>query len=167
MKEVRVPEERVGVLIGEGGETKQDIEDLADVELEIKDNLAVIEGEPLSEMDAVNVVKAVGRGFNPDKALKLVEKDVILHFIEIKNFAETENSRERLKGRVIGRNGETRTHLEKQANVDISVYGKTIGIIGFAENIQVVAESIKMLLQGSTHSTAYQYLEKNQDKIRR
>lgn len=167
MKEVRVPEERVGVLIGEGGETKQDIEDLADVKLEIKDNLAVIEGEPLSEMDAVNVVKAVGRGFNPDKALKLVEKDVILHFIEIKNFAETENSRERLKGRVIGRNGETRTHLEKQANVDISVYGKTIGIIGFAENIQVVAESIKMLLQGSTHSTAYQYLEKNQDKIRR
>ncbi len=167
MKEVRVPEERVGVLIGEGGETKKDIQDLTDVELEIKDNLAVIDGEPLDEMDALNVVKAIGRGFNPDKAVRLVEKDVVLHLMDIKNFADTPNSQERLKGRVIGRDGETRTHLEKQGNVEISVYGKTIGIIGYAENIQIVAESIKMLLQGSTHSTAYQYLEKNQDKIRR
>ncbi len=167
MKEVRVPEERVGVLIGEGGETKQDIQDLTGVELEIKDNLAIIDGEPLDEMDALNVVKAIGRGFNPDKAVRLVEKDVVLHLIDIKKFADTPNSQERLKGRVIGRDGETRTHLEKQGNVEISVYGKTIGIIGYAENIQIVAESIKMLLQGSTHSTAYQYLEKNQDKIRR
>lgn len=167
MKEVRIPEERVGVLIGEDGETREDIEDLADVELRIKDNLAVIEGEPLDEMDAVNVVKAVGRGFNPEKALKLVERDVVLHLMDINDFANTKNSRERLKGRVIGRNGETRSHLEKQANVDISVYGKTIGIIGVAENIQIVVESIKMLLQGSTHSTAYHHLEKNQDKIRR
>jgi len=167
MKEVRVPEERVGVLIGEGGETKKDIQDLTDVELEIKDNLAVIDGEPLDEMDALNVVKAIGRGFNPDKAVRLVEKDVVLHLMDIKNFADTPNSQERLKGRVIGRDGETRTHLEKQGNVEISVYGKTIGIIGYAENIQILAESIKMLLQGSTHSTAYQYLEKNQDKIRR
>ncbi len=167
MKEVRVPEERVAVLIGEGGETKEEIQKVANIDLEIKDNLAVIEGEPLDEMNAVNVVKAVGRGFNPEKALNLVEEDKILHLMDIKDFAETKNSQNRLKGRVIGRDGETRTHLEKEANVEISVYGKTIGIIGYAENIHIVAESIKMLLQGSTHATAYQYLEKNQDKIRR
>lgn len=167
MKEVRIPEDRVAVLIGEGGETKEDIQKLTDCNLEIKDNLATIEGEPLDEMDAVNVVKAVGRGFNPEKALKLVEKNVMLHLMDINKFADTENARERLKGRVIGRDGETRRHLEKEANVDISVYGKTIGIVGKAQNIEIVTEAIRMLLQGSSHATAYDYLEKNRSKIKR
>lgn len=167
MKEVRIPEDRVAVLIGEGGETKEDIAKMTDCELKIKDNLAMIEGEPLDEMNAVNVVKAVGRGFNPDKALRLVERDVMLHLIDMNDFADTENSRNRLKGRVIGRDGETRRHLEKEANVDISVYGKTIGIIGKAQNIEIVSEAIRMLLQGSSHATAYDYLEKNRSKIKR
>lgn len=167
MKEVRIPEDRVAVLIGEGGETKEDIAKMTDCELKIKDNLAMIEGEPLDEMNAVNVVKAVGRGFNPDKALRLVERDVMLHLIDMNDFADTENSRNRLKGRVIGRDGETRRHLEKEANVDISVYGKTVGIIGKAQNIEIVSEAIRMLLQGSSHATAYDYLEKNRSKIKR
>ncbi len=167
MKEVRIPEDRVGVLIGEGGETKEDVQKLTDCELEIKDNLVTLEGDALDEMDAVNVVKAIGRGFNPDKALKLVEKDNILHLMDINKYAETENSRERLKGRVIGRDGEARRHIEKEANVDISVYGKTIGFVGPAQNIEVAQEAVKQLLNGASHSTAYQYLEKNRSNIKR
>ena len=155
MKEVRIPEERVAILIGENGETKEDIEDLTDCELTIQDNLAKIEGDPLDEMDAQNMVKAIGRGFNPDKAARLAERDVMFHMIDINNFASTENSRDRLKGRVIGRDGE------------ISVYGKTIGIIGVAQNIEIISEVIKQLLNGRSHSSAYNYLEKNQAKIKR
>lgn len=167
MKEVRIPEDRVGVLIGEGGETKEDIAKMTECDLEVKDNLAIIDGEPLDEMDAMNVVKAIGRGFNPDKALRLVEKDVMLHLMDLNDYADTENSRNRLKGRVIGRDGETRRHLEKEAHVDISVYGKTVGMIGKAQNIEIVSESIRMLLNGSSHATAYDYLEKNRSKIKR
>lgn len=167
MKEVRIPEDRVAVLIGEGGETKEEIETVTNCDLEVNDNLARIEGDTLDEMDAQNVVKAVGRGFNPDKALNLVEKDKILHLIDINNFANTDNDRERLKGRVIGRNGETRRHLEKEGNVDISIFGKTIGVIGVAQNIEIVQEVIKQLLNGRSHSSAYNYLEKNQAKIKR
>ncbi len=167
MKEVRIPEDRVAVLIGEKGETKEEFEEVTNCELTIEDNLARIEGDTLDEMDAQNAVKAVGRGFNPDKALNVVEKDKILHLIDINNYADTDNSRERLKGRVIGRNGETRRHLEKEGNVEISVYGKTIGIIGVAQNIEIVNEVINQLLNGRSHSSAYNYLEKNQAKIKR
>ena len=166
MKQIRIPEERVAVLIGENGESKEEIEALTECELTIKDNLVKIEGEPVEEMDAQRIVKAVGRGFNPDKALKLAERDVTFHMMDINDYADTENSRRRLKGRVIGRDGETRRHLEKEGNVDISVYGKTIGIIGFAQNIQIVAEVINQLLQGRSHSSAYNYLEKNLSKIK-
>jgi len=167
MKEVRIPEDRVGVIIGEEGETKEEFEDLTGCEIELDENLVKVDGEPLEEMDAKKAVKAVGRGFNPQKALKLVERDVELHVIDIRNFNQNSSRQRQLKGRIIGRDGETRRHLEKEANVEISVYGSTVSIVGKAQNIEVALESIKMLLNGSSHSTAYSYLEKNQAKIRR
>lgn len=167
MKEVRIPEDRVGVVIGEGGETKEDIEDITDCELEIQDNLVRIEGDALEEMTAQKVIKAMGRGFNPDKALKIVERDVTLHILDIKDYDQNQSRQEQLKGRIIGRDGEARRHIEKEANINISVYGTTIGLIGKAQNIEVALEAINMLLNGSSHATAYSYLEKNQDKISR
>lgn len=165
MKEVKIPEERVAVLIGEEGSTKEKFEDLTGCSMEIEDNIARIEGDPLDEMNAQKVVKAIGRGFAPEKAFRLVERDVALHLIDINDFATTSNSRERLKGRVIGRDGEARRHIEKMTEIDMSVYGKTIAMIGKAENIQVAQQAVTMLLNGSSHSTAYNYLEKNQAKI--
>lgn len=165
MKQVRIPEDRVGVIIGEEGETKEEFEDLTDCELTIEGNVVKVEGEAFDEMMAQKAVKAVGRGFNPDKALQLVEKDVTLHIIEIKDYTDNSSRQEELKGRVIGRDGETRRHIEKEANIDISVYGTTVAIIGKAKNVQVALESLQMLLNGSSHATAYDYLERNQGKI--
>lgn len=166
MKKVRIPEERVAVLIGENGETKEEFEAVTDCELEIEGNVAKVEGEPLEEMDARKVVKAIGRGFSPEKAFRLAtEERTDLMVMDVDDYASTSNERERLKGRVIGRDGETRRHLEKEANIDITIYGSTIGMIGKPRNIEVAMEAIRMLLQGSSHSTAYNYLEKNQAKI--
>jgi len=58
-------------------------------------------------------------------------------------------------------------HIEKMTEVELSVYGKTVGFIGHIQNIEVAQGAVKMLLNGSSHSTAYNYLEKNQDRIRR
>lgn len=165
MKQVRIPDERVGVLIGEGGETKREFEDLTDCSLTIEDNLAKVDGDVLEEMKAQEVVKAIGRGFSPERAFHLLEKNKMLYLIDIGNFADTSNAEERLKGRVIGRDGETRRHVEKQTETDISVYGGTVAIIGKGRNVEVAREAIRMLLKGSSHSTAYNYLEKNQGKI--
>jgi len=167
MKKVKIPEDRVAVLIGEGGETREEFEDVTRCDLEVENNTARIDGEPIDEMKASDVVKAIGRGFSPEKAFRLVtERDMALRIIDVNNYADTSNSRERLKGRVIGRDGETRRHLEKQANIDLTIYGSTIGMIGDPGNIQIALEAIKMLLQGSSHSTAYGYIEKNMDKIK-
>jgi ribosomal RNA assembly protein len=167
MNEVKIPEKRVGVLIGEGGETKREFEDVTDCDLTIEDNVARIEGSALDEMDGQKIVKAIGRGFNPDKAFRVIEKDFTFNYLDINRFANSVNDKERLKGRVIGRDGEARKHIEKMTETEISVFGKTIGFIGHPQNIQIAREAVKQLLNGSTHSTAYNYLEKNQDKIKR
>ena len=167
MKEVRIPEDRVGVLIGEGGESKEKFEDLTDCTLTVKENLAQVDGEVLDEMKAQEIVKAIGRGFSPERAFQLLEEGKMLHLIDIGRYADTKNSEERLKGRVIGRDGEARRHIEKETQTEISIYGSTIGLIGKGVNIEVAQEAITMLLKGSSHSTAYNYLEKNQMKIER
>lgn len=167
MKQVRIPEERVGVLIGEGGEVKDRIEKDTGTEISLEGNNVSIEGEALDEMTAQKIVKAIGRGFNPEKAFRLVEEGVEYFHLDVSKFADTGNSQERLKGRVIGRDGETRKHIERMTGVDLAIYGKTVGMIGYMENIEVAQQTVKMLLNGSSHSTAYNYLEKNQDRIRR
>ncbi|PSH01845.1 MAG: RNA-processing protein, partial [Nanohaloarchaea archaeon QH_8_44_6] len=142
MKKVKIPEKRVGVLIGEGGETKEEFQDLTDCDLTIEGNVAKIDGGALDEMDGQNIVKAIGRGFNPEKAFNIIQKDFTFNQIDINRFADTENDKERLKGRVIGRDGETRKHIEKMTETFISVFGKTIGFVGHAQNIQVARETV-------------------------
>lgn len=167
MKEVRIPEDRVGVLIGEGGETKDRLEEDTRCSIEIEDNLVRIDGEALEELTAQKIVKAIGRGFNPDKAFKLVEENFEFHQLDIKRFADTRNAQERLKGRVIGRDGEARKHVEKMTETDISVYGKTVSFIGHVQNIEVCQEAVKMLLNGRSHASTYNYLDQSQERIRR
>lgn len=167
MRHLRIPEERVSVLIGEDGETIQEIQDLTNTDIEIEDGEVTLEGDPLEQIRAFNIVKAIGRGFSPERALRLLEDNTDLCVIDVTEFAPTDNAKERLKGRVIGRNGETREKIENDTNTEIQVYGKTVSILGNVQNVQIARESVRMLLEGSSHSTAYNYIEKNLGKIER
>lgn len=167
MKKLRIPEDRVAVLIGEDGESKELIEDLTGTEITVEENSVSIEGEPLEERNAKRMVRAIGRGFSPEKAQKMAERDVGIMLVDVSDFDSNASRQRELKGRVIGRDGETRRHIEKEANVDISIYGSTVGVIGKTENLEVAREAIRMLLGGSSHSTAYRYLEKNQVRVKR
>jgi ribosomal RNA assembly protein len=73
---------------------------------------------------------------------------------------------ERLKGRIIGRGGKTREVFEDLTNVRISVYGKTISIIGYPEQNAVARAGIDMLLKGSTHGPVYKFLEKKKTDLK-
>ena len=137
MKEVRVPEDRVGVLIGKDGESKQKFQELTDCSMTIDDNLVKVEGDIMDELKAQEIVKAIGRGFSSKRAFRLLEEGKMLHIMDIDRYADTSNDRERLKGRVIGRDGEARKHIEKETETDIGVYGGTIGINGKGSNIEV------------------------------
>ncbi|MCJ7478616.1 MAG: KH domain-containing protein [Candidatus Nanohaloarchaeota archaeon QJJ-7] len=165
MRHLRIPEERVSVLIGEDGQTLEEVQDLTGTDIDLDDGKVEIEGEPLEEIRAFNIVKAIGRGFSPDRALRLLEDNTDLCVIDMSDFAPTDNAKERLKGRVIGRDGETRAKIENDTDTEIAVYGKTVSILGNVQNVQIARESIRMLLDGRSHSTAYQYIEKNRGKI--
>lgn len=161
MSEIKIPKARVAVLIGKKGETKKKIEKLAKIKLDIsKEGDVVISGEGLGSYLAMEVIKAIGRGFNPNIALKLLKENYILQILDIKDYAgKSEKKFVRIKGRLIGKKGSTWKLLEEKTNTDISIYGKTIAIIGEVDDVDITRRAFEKLLKGSPHNKVYSFIE--------
>jgi len=157
---LRIPEERVAILIGEKGCVKKKIMEELNVNIKVsRDGEVEVSGDSLDVMLALRIIKAIGRGFSDEHALLLLNEDYLFDLIEVSEFAKTHNAEVRLKGRVIGRQGRSRRMIEKLTGTCISVYGKTIGIIGQNEGVVLARRAIIMLLEGAKHGTVYRFLQ--------
>ena len=169
--ELRIPQERVAVLIGKNGEIKKSIE--ADTKTQIKvDSLEgdiFIYGEDaLGLYTAREIIRAIGRGFNPEIAKLLLKQDYVFENIGLNEYTgKSKNTLLRLKGRVIGKEGKARKLMEDLSESYISVYGKTIGIIGPPESAAMAKRAVEALLRGSTHANVYKWLEKKRREMKR
>lgn len=142
MKYLRVPKERVGVLIGTNGETKKMIETTAQVRLEIdsEEGDVVIDDhaaqDPLMVWKVQDVVKAIGRGFSPEHAFRLFGEEMELFIFDIYDYTSKKVTHlTRLKSRVIGQEGKTKHVIEGLTGATIAVYGHTIGVIADFESM--------------------------------
>lgn len=166
--ELKIPEERIGVLVGTKGEVKKEIEEATNSKLDIsKEGDVVIAGDDgLLLYTTKEIVHAIARGFNPKVAMLLLKQDYALEMINMKDVAgKSKNTMLRLKGRVIGKSGKSREEIERLTDCHISVYGKTIGIIGQQEQVMIAREAVAMLLGGSMHKTVYKFLEKKKKEM--
>jgi ribosomal RNA assembly protein len=168
--ELKIPKERVAILIGIKGKVKKQFEEYGQCRIEVDSK----EGDvKLSGKDSVklymmrDLIKAIGRGFNPDIAQLLLKQDYCLEVISLTDFARSPESMQRLKGRVIGAKGKSRSIIEKLTETFISVYGKTISIIGTTESVAVAKRAIETLLEGGQHSAVYKSLEKARRELKR
>jgi len=64
-----------------------------------------------------------------------------------------------IKSRLIGTEGKTRKMIENCSGCSVSVYGKTVSIIGRYNQISMAREAINMILRGSKHSNVYRFLQ--------
>ena len=163
-----IPLERVGVLVGKEGATKDRIERAFKVRLSIQSETGVVdivpaEGstDPTTVLRARDVVVAIARGFSPERAVGLLDEDIVLDVIDLREtFGKNEREIARLKGRVIGREGKIRRLIEEMTDAKVSVYGHTISMLGEYETVTAAREAIEMLLKGKQHSTVYKLLRK-------
>ena len=160
-QELKIPKKRVAVLIGKKGETKRLLARKTKTKISVsKEGDVIISSENnVNSFNTVPIVTAVGRGFNPEIALLLLDENFIFELISIKDFSRNEKDMERIRSRVIGTNGKAREMLEKMTNVSISIYGKTIGIIGKLENVDLARRAIEKLLGGAPHGNVYKFIE--------
>lgn len=173
---LRIPKERVGVLIGPDGVTKKNIEEKLTVRLEIESDsggvtIAMAEGakDPSVLFRAKDVATALGRGFSPEHAFRLIrDEESILDVMDLRTtFGKSETDLTRVKGRIIGMNGKTRRIIEELTDASVSVYGHTVALIGTFEQIEAAREAVQMLVKGSLHSTVYRYLHRKRRELKK
>jgi ribosomal RNA assembly protein len=173
---VRIPKERVGVLVGPDGTVKQRIEEKFMVELQVESEsggvtivLSQKADDPSLLFKAKDTVTAIGRGFSPEHAFRLLRnEDDIFDFIDLRAvFGRSESDIKRVKGRVIGANGKTRKLIEELTDASVVVYGHTIGFIGTFEQVDVARNAVQMLINGSQHHTVYKYLQRKRSEFKK
>jgi ribosomal RNA assembly protein len=163
---VRVPDDRIGAIIGPSGRTKRSIEQQTSTQLGIDATEGEIEvssddaGDPIGAMKARDMVLAIGRGFSPERASRLLRDDTYLGIIEIKRVTRhrTKASLWRVRSRLIGVRGRARSRIEELSGASVSVYGTTVALIGQEKQLESATRAIELLLRGSEHSTVFHLL---------
>lgn len=173
---MKIPAERVGVVIGPDGVTKKNIEERLSVKLQIDSqtgdvtvDLSEKAADPSMLFKARDVVTALGRGFSPEHAFRLIrDEEAILDIIDLRTvFGHSEADLKRIKGRIIGMNGKTRNIIEELTGTHLAVYGHTVSIIGTIEQAEVAREAIQMLVKGSMHATVYRFLHRKRRELKK
>jgi len=173
---IKIPGDRIGALVGPEGKVKAAIERKLTVGLEVDSQNGTVQitlssnaEDPTVLFRAKEVVTAIGRGFAPNHAFRLLDDDeVIFEVIDLREtVGRSQSDLKRLKGRVIGKEGKTRRIIEELSGANISVYGHTISIIGYAEQASIAREAVRMLLGGSLHGTVYRFLHKKRRELKK
>ncbi len=113
--------------------------------------------DALLALKAKDVVRAIGRGFSPERAERLLNEDFAFDLIDLPG---NPKDKERLRGRIIGKEGKTRNYLEKALNCEVSIFRDTVSIIGPEDTIGTCREAVEMLISGSMHTSVYKFLER-------
>jgi ribosomal RNA assembly protein len=173
---IKIPGDRIGALVGPDGTVKKVIERKLSVDLQVDSENGTVQitlqptaEDPTALFRAKELVTAIGRGFAPEHAFRLLDDDEVM--FEVIDLRETvgrsPSDLKRLKGRVIGKEGKTRRIIEELSEANISVYGHTISIIGYPDQSAIAREAVRMLIRGSLHGTVYRFLHKKRRELKK
>ncbi|MDP6156358.1 MAG: KH domain-containing protein [Candidatus Thermoplasmatota archaeon] len=170
---LKIPHERIPILVGTNGEVKREIEIKTGIRVLIDSEEGTVDldetfaKDPLFALKVRDVVKAIARGFSPEKAMDIIELDLYFALVDIREYTGKKPKRIReMKGRMIGKEGKTKRIIEQLGDCKLSIYGHTVAIIGDYVGIDISRTAVDMVLSGSKHASVYGYLERKRREAR-
>lgn len=168
----RISADRIGVLIGPEGSTKERLQETTGTRITVDSGTGDVTidessaADPVLAIKARDIVNAMARGFSDDRAFRLLDDDAYLEVLDIKDFAHSRNRVAQIRSRLIGTRGKTRRIVEELTGVDVSVWGHTVALIGGSFEMAIAREAVFMILRGSEHKTVYRFLERKRADIK-
>jgi ribosomal RNA assembly protein len=134
---LKIPKDRIGAMIGPGGEVKHEIEKRTGIKVDVDSETGEVTidydhaRDPAMVLKVNDLVKAIGRGFSPDRAFRLLKDEFYFALIDIHDYVgKNPDHVRRMKSRLIGTGGKTRRIIEELSEAELSIYGDTVAIIG-------------------------------------
>jgi len=140
-------------------ENKELLEKKLGVKLIIRGRQITIEGSPVEEFEAYQVLDAFDFGFDLKDALTITNESFIFRKLPIKDFTRRKNLEE-VRARIIGTEGKTKRTMENVSGCAIVVHDNMVGLIGLAEGIEEATTAITNLIRGTKQSNVYRFLER-------
>lgn len=156
--------DRVPMLIGKQGEVKKLLERKFNSTLEVDSQEGEVEIKSEDESDIFTlfqIIRAIGQGHSPEKALTLENETVIIDHIDVKSMVRNKTRLKCVMGRVIGKKGATRKVIEEITQCSVSVGDTSISVIGTFEKVILTRQALEMLILGASHKSFYNFLERN------
>jgi ribosomal RNA assembly protein len=172
---VRVPADRLGVVIGPHGETKKLLSQRSGLPVEVDSNNNEVSvddkvdgADPVMVLKVRDVIRALGRGFSPEHAMLLFSDDYYLELMDIHDYVGKDKGHlRRVTARLIGSEGKTRRIIEETTECHLAIYGHTVGIVGTLEKLGDAKQAVDMILNGAEHASVYRFLEGQRRKAKR
>ena len=172
----RVPKDRIAVLIGAKGATRKELEQAAGCKsIQIDSQTGEIDVtwgdpgdyDPVKALMLPDVIKAVGRGMAPSRAIQLLQDDWFFEMVDLREHVGRKSKQQRrIRARIIGSEGKIRKMIEQHTGAEISIYKSTVVIVGDDEGLGSARQAIEMLAKGSEHGTVMKFLERERRKSR-
>ena len=159
---VRIPGERIPVLLGRNHSSLKQIEEETGTIITIDDGVKIEGNDPIMMLKTKDIVTAIGRGFDVKKSLRLLEDECELRVISLTG--ETQKKRTTMLGRVIGNKGRSKNIIEKETGASVAIKGKTIAIIGTPDELVPAENALEEILIGKTHAHAYNVMKRMKRK---
>ncbi len=94
----RISTERIGVLIGPEGTTKERLQKATGTRISVDSTTGEVTidetetQDPVLALKAKDVVQAMARGFSEDRAFRLLDEDAYFEVLDIKDFAHSKRA---------------------------------------------------------------------------
>lgn len=109
------------------------------------------------------ILRALKWGFPPQTALKLRKSNFDFQTVDLKRFRGDLN---RIKSRVIGRNGKTKKKIQGVTNTSIIISKRHVVVLGGYEGLKMAIQAIKMIASGRRQQDVYQWLHREKRRRR-
>ncbi|MBI4214568.1 RNA-processing protein [archaeon] len=160
---VVVPRDRIAVVIGRNGVTRRNTEKLCGVKLAVDSESGEVmitrkpDQDAMRSLGALTIIKAIGAGFSPEKAFKLLKENIYVDQLDLKDFGDAD---ERVRARLIGRKGYARKYISKLAGCEMVIGTRFVSFIGEHERVELAKQCMARLAEGLPHSPVYRFLER-------